>query len=222
MKAWWCAGWDSNSRPVPDTVCGNSRESGTPAFWRCRLQPAAPPCRRDPVRGGQLQAAQPCRSHTRACQGNCTDHTAAAAEKEEGAPSKGVLRRRLNWLVTRRQRRGTLPRHMECTPAVGQFGDSDRPAEPGPGTGLFRQFGPTDVAPGDHHSVSASTRRPAAARKASSVTPITSHARFIASVTSSCAAAYTSFRDRRPCEAGRSARSKMSSGMDTAVFIPEA
>ena len=63
------------------------------------------------VRGGQLQAAQPCRSHTRACPGNRTDHTAAAAEKEEGAPRKGELRRRLNWLVTRRQRWGILLRH---------------------------------------------------------------------------------------------------------------
>ena len=93
----------------------------------------------------------------------------------------------------------------------------------------LRQLGPADVALGDHHSVSASIRRPAAARKASSFPPISSHARFMASVTSSCArrsryslsaAAYTSLRVRLPCEASRSARSKMSSGMETAIFIP--
>ena len=59
--------------------------------------------------------------------------------------------------------------------------------------------------------------------------PSSPHTRFMASVTSSCAwrarysssaAVYTSLRDRRPCAASRSARAKMSSGMDTAVFIP--
>ena len=107
--------------------------------------------------------------------------------------------------------------------------DNDRSANPRPRANRRRQLGPADVALGDHHTVSVSTRLPAAARKASSFPPISPHTRFIASVTSSgvcraryssSAAAYTSLRDRRSCMASRSARSKMSSGMDTAVFIP--
>ena len=70
---------------------------------------------------------------------------------------------------------------------------------------------------------------PAAARKESSLSPTSSHTRFIVSVISSCAwratysssaAAYTSLRDRCSRRASCSARSKMSSGIDTAVFIP--
>ncbi len=86
-----------------------------------------------------------------------------------------------------------------------------------------------DNASGDHHSMRSGGRRPAAARKALATPPTLSNTRFILSVDpsrpwharySSGAAAYMSPRDRRSCEARRSARSKMSSGIETVVFMP--
>ena len=107
--------------------------------------------------------------------------------------------------------------------------DDHRPAKPGPRAGGWRQLGPADVTLGDHHSTRSSTRRAAAERKASSYSPTSSHTRFIVSVISSfvwratysaSAVAYTSLRERCSRRARHSARSKMSSGIDTAVFMP--
>ena len=106
--------------------------------------------------------------------------------------------------------------------------DDYRSAKPRPGPPGLRQINPTDVALSDYHSARCSVRRATAVRKPSS-SPTSSQTRFIVSVTSSgaCratyssrAAAYTSLRDRRPRLARRSARAKMSSGIETAVFIP--
>ncbi len=92
-----------------------------------------------------------------------------------------------------------------------------------------RDVSPPDLALRNYHSVRSNTRRAAAPPNLSARSPALSQTRFIASVTSSgawratysrSAALKTSLRDRRACLANRSARSKTSSGMDTAVFIP--
>ncbi len=107
--------------------------------------------------------------------------------------------------------------------------DDYRPAKPWSRSRRFGQFSPADVALADHHSTRRRARCAAAARKASSCSPRESQTRSISSVTSSGAwratyssraAAYTSLRDRPACRARSSARAKMSSGIETAVFIP--
>lgn len=89
--------------------------------------------------------------------------------------------------------------------------------------------GPPDIPARNHHSACSKTRLLAAATKASFPSLIRSHTLSIASVISSgawratyslSAALYTSLRDLRVRRASRSTSLKISSGTETAVFIP--
>lgn len=103
------------------------------------------------------------------------------------------------------------------------------PSKPRTRTRWLGQIGPPYLTLGDYHSLFSRTRRAADPTKLSSSPPISAQARFIASVilSGSCRARYSfkaslnkRLRDLFVFRARRSAPSKMSSGIDTAVFIP--